>query len=345
MTRGCWWKTTSLCQFWMFHSVFSLTCLLSLLQVNNTVVNITSSVQTFFGVDLSDDDTGVTAVFSTPTQSFSVFFDGDTAQISMDGKNTSDPLRKDETRLCSWNIVYFAAASVLMLWLTLCVEPSSAAAASSPTGLCVDSSKISSVRLLQYSSSRYHMIHVPLTAAVLLNSELLHENHWSALAQRQKRKVILKFCFCPTPHPAVYLRTQQLEEKDQTLTKQWLKGEQILPHSRAELCLLYFDVNYISCHFSQHRGKKNKYWTQRFFLFLYLIVVTASGLHPNINTLTTHLTLRPATNWLAMLSLTISGVSSRGPMAEPATRNILVCLGIGGNKQNAVRTEERMQDL
>ncbi|RVE60721.1 hypothetical protein OJAV_G00184000 [Oryzias javanicus] len=47
-------------------------------------VTLTSSVQTFSGVDLSKDQTGVTASFSLQGSSFSVFYDGTTVQISID---------------------------------------------------------------------------------------------------------------------------------------------------------------------------------------------------------------------------------------------------------------------
>lgn len=59
-----------------------------------------------------------------------------------------------------------------------------------------------------------------------------------------------------------------------------------------------------------------------------------------MKSLTTPHMLLPAKNWLDTLNSTISGVSSHGRMAEPATRGILVCLRIEGNKQNAVRTEQ-----
>ncbi|XP_024143358.1 uromodulin [Oryzias melastigma] len=52
--------------------------------VAGSPVTLTSSVQTSGGVDLSKDQTGVTASFSVNGSSVSVFFDGTTAQIYMD---------------------------------------------------------------------------------------------------------------------------------------------------------------------------------------------------------------------------------------------------------------------
>ncbi|XP_036072687.1 uromodulin [Oryzias melastigma] len=53
-------------------------------KVAGSPVTLTSSVQTSGGVDLSKDQTGVTASFSVNGSSVSVFFDGTTAQIYMD---------------------------------------------------------------------------------------------------------------------------------------------------------------------------------------------------------------------------------------------------------------------
>ncbi|XP_015801547.3 uncharacterized protein [Nothobranchius furzeri] len=52
-------------------------------QINNTILNITSSVQRFQGVELFKDQTGVTATFSVAKRTTSVFFDGYTAQIQV----------------------------------------------------------------------------------------------------------------------------------------------------------------------------------------------------------------------------------------------------------------------
>ncbi|XP_011485577.1 alpha-tectorin-like [Oryzias latipes] len=55
-----------------------------MVMVGGSPVTLSGSVQTFNGVGLSKDQTGVTAVFSPGGSSFSVFFDGTTAQIYID---------------------------------------------------------------------------------------------------------------------------------------------------------------------------------------------------------------------------------------------------------------------
>uniref|UniRef100_A0A3B3B6L0 ZP domain-containing protein n=1 Tax=Oryzias melastigma TaxID=30732 RepID=A0A3B3B6L0_ORYME len=57
-------------------------------KVTGSPVTLTSSVQTFSGVDLSKDQTGVTANFSLDGLSMSVFFDGTTAQIYLNKSNS-----------------------------------------------------------------------------------------------------------------------------------------------------------------------------------------------------------------------------------------------------------------
>uniref|UniRef100_A0A3B3CYR6 ZP domain-containing protein n=1 Tax=Oryzias melastigma TaxID=30732 RepID=A0A3B3CYR6_ORYME len=57
-------------------------------KVTGSPVTLTSSVQTFSGVDLSKDQTGVTASFSVNGSSVSVFFDGTTAQIYLNKSNS-----------------------------------------------------------------------------------------------------------------------------------------------------------------------------------------------------------------------------------------------------------------
>uniref|UniRef100_A0A3B3B510 ZP domain-containing protein n=1 Tax=Oryzias melastigma TaxID=30732 RepID=A0A3B3B510_ORYME len=64
--------------------------------VAGSAVTLTSSVQTFSGVDLSKDQTGVTANFSIKGSSVSVFFDGTTAQIYI-----SDPVNFNYDGLCN----------------------------------------------------------------------------------------------------------------------------------------------------------------------------------------------------------------------------------------------------
>uniref|UniRef100_A0A3B3B7F3 ZP domain-containing protein n=1 Tax=Oryzias melastigma TaxID=30732 RepID=A0A3B3B7F3_ORYME len=63
--------------------------------VTGSPVTVNSSVQTFSGVDLSKDQTGVTASFSVNGSSVSVFFDGTTAQIYM-----ADPVNFTYDGLC-----------------------------------------------------------------------------------------------------------------------------------------------------------------------------------------------------------------------------------------------------
>ncbi|XP_017297450.2 uncharacterized protein LOC108251611, partial [Kryptolebias marmoratus] len=52
--------------------------------VNNVGMPINSTGQNFFGVDVVKDETGVTAEFTTTEYTINVFFDGTTAQISME---------------------------------------------------------------------------------------------------------------------------------------------------------------------------------------------------------------------------------------------------------------------
>lgn len=53
------------------------------MQFSSTELTLNSSAQQFHGVDLSKNETGVTAKFSKPPAV--VFFDGSTAQILIEG--------------------------------------------------------------------------------------------------------------------------------------------------------------------------------------------------------------------------------------------------------------------
>lgn len=57
-----------------------------LMQVNGAVVSLNRTVQNFFGVGIYEDETGVTAEQTIPQYIVSVFFDGTTAQIYMEGR-------------------------------------------------------------------------------------------------------------------------------------------------------------------------------------------------------------------------------------------------------------------
>uniref|UniRef100_A0A3Q3BK88 Pancreatic secretory granule membrane major glycoprotein GP2-like n=1 Tax=Kryptolebias marmoratus TaxID=37003 RepID=A0A3Q3BK88_KRYMA len=64
--------------------------------VNDAVMSINSTGQNFFGVDVVKDETGVTAEFTTTEYTINVFFDGTTAQISMEV-----PVNSTLTGLCT----------------------------------------------------------------------------------------------------------------------------------------------------------------------------------------------------------------------------------------------------
>lgn len=57
-------------------------------QVDNITLTLNSSVQLIHGVELSKDQTGVTAKVSLSNYTTSVFFDGKTAQIRLKGTET-----------------------------------------------------------------------------------------------------------------------------------------------------------------------------------------------------------------------------------------------------------------
>ncbi|XP_013881858.1 alpha-tectorin [Austrofundulus limnaeus] len=63
--------------------------------LNNTLLTLNGSAQQINGVQLSEDQTGVTAQFTLTSQSISVFFDGYTAQV-----HTQAPVNSAVTGLC-----------------------------------------------------------------------------------------------------------------------------------------------------------------------------------------------------------------------------------------------------
>lgn len=72
---------------------------LAVTQLDDTVLSLDSLAQTFHGVELSKDPTGVTATRSVSNHTISVFFDGNTAQIIF--KGTDDISRSDRAeRMC-----------------------------------------------------------------------------------------------------------------------------------------------------------------------------------------------------------------------------------------------------
>ncbi|XP_037536767.1 alpha-tectorin-like [Nematolebias whitei] len=63
--------------------------------VNGAVVSLSKTVKNFFGIDIYEDETGVTAEHITSEYTVTVFFDGTTAQIS-----TDEPHNSTLTGLC-----------------------------------------------------------------------------------------------------------------------------------------------------------------------------------------------------------------------------------------------------
>lgn len=58
------------------------------MQVNGSLVNLNSLVQDFHDVGLSKNQTGVTARVELSPGLMTVFFDGNTAQLQMEGTET-----------------------------------------------------------------------------------------------------------------------------------------------------------------------------------------------------------------------------------------------------------------
>lgn len=80
------------------------------MQMNNTLLALNGSAQRINGVQLSKDQTGVTAQFTITDQSISVFFDGYTAQVHTEGKTTLNYLLffSDQMYLVrSWFLIFF----------------------------------------------------------------------------------------------------------------------------------------------------------------------------------------------------------------------------------------------
>lgn len=88
----------AVCVFDMFHSVFPPLCL-SVIKVNDTLLDL-SSPQVVKGVTVSKDPTGVTVVVQIQDLQITVFFDGYTALILVEG--TENPISEfdGEDKLC-----------------------------------------------------------------------------------------------------------------------------------------------------------------------------------------------------------------------------------------------------